>query len=185
MKTQFQLLALMPVLISLVSLNAQPSQVGVTEANEAQMLQLVQRVLQYEILLDMRLEPNLALCIDEKHHGAWMLPAKSSSEISAQATERVRRTLEICQTGLAGEKDPPRLAGQIKAGLNERLQLAMKLDAAKEPIRKCLSQSRTQDALKTCMNSASPDTSTNSDWWRWAALFARQLTNPDASSTIK
>ncbi len=155
--------------------NAQTVQL-VTQVDEAQRLELVQRVLQYEIMLGSDLSSGVALCIDEKFSNAWMLPENPNADVSAQATERVRRALELCQANSGEDLTLYRLASQIRSDLEEKFKLAKALDATKKAVHSCMSMAQGQDTYKTCMTAAIPASRNESSWPRWAMLFERRVT---------
>jgi hypothetical protein len=155
--------------------NAQTVQL-VTQADEVQRLELVQRVLQYEIMLGSDLSSGVALCIDEKFSNAWMLPENPNAEVSAQATERVRRALELCQANSGEDPMPSRLASQIRRNMEEQFKIAQALNASKKAVQSCMSNAQAQDTYKACMTTALPASRNESSWPRWAMLFDRRTT---------
>lgn len=138
------------------------------------------RVLQYEILLGTELNPLVAVCIDQTHRSSWILPESSSTEASAKAIERIRRTAEICRARTRQQpSDGPsvdmRLATDIRTSLEFQLNAARALEVTKRSAQNCISQSKTDETFKTCISTALPNSSIDALWAKWLSVFGRRI----------
>lgn len=137
-------------------------------------LTMAQRVIQYETILGVDIEPRLAACMDDRFQAAWLLPARADAEISAQTRERVRRALEVCRIQTSADPDEYRLAAQIRQGMEAQLRLAQEMAVAKGSAQACIDKSQDRDGFKACLSAAIPAGVDASHWAKWMALFDRR-----------
>ena len=149
-------------------------------ANASDPGEVVQRVLQYELVIGYELEAKLAACVDEELQKTWMLPEKAEAELSNKAIERVRRRLEICQAGgkaipnAGGSPGDYRLTTEMRSSLESQLKAARALELSKKPAKDCLAKSDTTENLKACLNAALASSPSESVWSKWLVLFERR-----------
>ena len=142
--------------------------------DEVDLTQMVQRTLQYQIMLGLELSTSFSVCLDEGLHGSWMLPQKAETEVSMKAVERVRRRLEICQAEASPETTDFRLAAGIRKEMEGRLKAAQALEHSKNVASTCLKQSQFQDAYRAGISAALPQAMNEFQWPRWLSLFERR-----------
>ena len=173
MMRQYQTASLL-CLALMVDCFAQTVPPDASDADASQSTEMALRVLQYELIVGVELDSQLAVCVDTELHNAWMLPEKAQTELSAKAVERVRRRLEICQAGAQSQAKDLRLAAEIRIGMEAQLKAARALELSKNSARNCLNKTQTQDTYKDCMTAALPVASVQFHWPRWLALFNRR-----------
>jgi hypothetical protein len=137
---------------------------------------MVQRVLQYELMLGSELESRLAVCVDEGLGSTWMIPEKLETEVPAKAIERVRRRLEICQavSGTRSQDMTMRLAAGIRLSMESQLMAAHALELSKSLAQSCLTKSQSQEVFRICMTKALQMNPGNIQFSKWMTLYDRR-----------
>ena len=178
MKTELTAILICAFVLTDAYSQQEPANVSVIAGRDS--LEMALRVLQYEILLGTELIPLVAVCIDQSHRTSWMLPENSTTEASATAIERIRRTAEICQATTRLQSTEERslamqLVSDIRTSMEFQFKAAHALEASKRTAQNCIAKSKTDENFKTCMAAVRPSLILDSLWPKWLSIFGRRI----------
>lgn len=133
---------------------------------------LLQRIAQYEFLLDSKLTTNIGLCVDELMGELQVVPSDPTVEVQQSVLDKVRRSSETCAVATNGGNS--RLVAGLRRQLDERLALAVQLENAHTSSQSCLIASTSSEGLKTCLTNAIGKAPSVFDWRYWVGIFERK-----------
>ncbi|MFL9908343.1 hypothetical protein [Paraburkholderia sp. RL17-337-BIB-A] len=131
--------------------------------------QLLLRLIQYDEVLDDRLPPAVAVCVDAtvRQQGVT-IASPGKDDVPQPALNRIRDAAETCS--IASTDEPTRLVGEIRASLQQQLLVRA---AALEPVRHCLSQTAGLGVLHSCLTNAIGVAPTADEWQHWVAIYMK------------
>ncbi|GAA4021671.1 hypothetical protein GCM10022212_18300 [Actimicrobium antarcticum] len=127
------------------------------------------RLAQYEQIVVVFVDAHTGFCMDTQLGGKWRLPdaAVNSSPVPANIESPVRQAHDDCLA--AFHNDDLRVVGALRLALENQRRVAM----ANERLalaRRCLQQTGVPAARKQCLEHATGDTLTETQWKRWNVL---------------
>lgn len=135
---------------------------------------LLQRVLQYELILGLEVDPAVSGCLDQQFAGQWLLPADPDIDVSAAASFRLRRAHEACLQPPGNAYMQPRLvSGAVRHTLDTHLQARRELESARQQVHGCLAASRAVPQFEACLArtlAVGPGADVRA---RWVSIFKR------------
>jgi hypothetical protein len=134
--------------------------------------EIVQRLMQYDYVLDEQMSAKVGMCMDELMGGAWLLPAASTAEIRHSVAERARHAAENCAVAATGEKS--RLVAELRAMTERQLKLAARLERPVADARLCVAKSPSTLQLRQCVTTAMGRPPLETDWVNWLRLYERR-----------
>lgn len=147
------------------------------QTNEDSLLQsdvaVVQRLLQYELVLDSPINSKVGLCVDELMGKTWFLSADPASEVRQSVVDKVRQAEESCAVANSGKKS--RLAAEIRAMTERQLKLALRLEKAVANARICVSTSPTTTELNNCITTVQGTPTLAIDFDYWLRLYEHRI----------
>lgn len=134
--------------------------------------EVVQRLMQYDCVLDEQMSSKVGLCVDELMGGTWFLPDTPSSEVRRSVADRARHAAENCAVATSGEKS--RLVAALRAMTERQLKLAARLEKPVADARLCVATSPSAPQLRNCITTAMGRPPLETNWVNWLRLYERR-----------
>lgn len=132
---------------------------------------MLPRLLQYDLLLEARLSPRVAVCVDQRMGEAWVLPP-DDEELNAATQTKLRHAVESCTVSM--NQDQTRLAGEIRATLERQLEVAKRLESPMNQSRQCVQSSSSAEGLRACIIKVTGKPPGEAEWASWRKLNERR-----------
>ncbi|MEO8122250.1 MAG: hypothetical protein ABI606_23370 [Rhodoferax sp.] len=171
MKFYFQLVLIcvfFGLLVAAQETSAQTKTTALSDTDAA----VLQRLAQYEYILDSKLSTKVGLCVDEIMGEKWILPDDPAVDIRQSVIDKTRRSAESCAVATNGE--PSRLVAAMRRQMEQRLALAIRLDQSHAATQNCVINSSSPDGLKGCLTIALLKTPSEIDLSYWLGVYARR-----------